>query len=370
MAQNRVPGLGIALIREGEVVWTAHFGVTNSITRSPVTEGTIFEAASIGKPVAAFGALQLVERGDMSLDAPLDEYLVRPFLPEPQDQDDISLRNVLSHSSGLSNNMQGFDTQVYFPPGEQFQYSGMGYLYAQTAVESVSGTPFNEYVQERVFEPLGMNDSSYLWRDDWANRISHGHITSLNLFALLGIGYLTLWLVVFLLLLLVRTLRMKRFPGWRMIINSIAALFIGVGLMALIAYNTILPLPLDWSLNREVNAASSLYATTDDMALFLQQLLNSDEWSDIEAQMLTEEIQVDENLYWGNGIGIQKNADGRLSFWQWGSNIDFQGFMIGYPEEQIGVVILTNSSNGLSIVPGIVEEAVGGEQYWWGMLND
>ena len=370
MNRNHVPGLSIALIRERKVVWIESFGVSNSITKTPVTERTIFEAASLGKPVAAYGVLQLVESGDIRMDAPLDEYLLHPFLLDTKGRGEISLRHVLSHSSGLSNDMRGFDTQIYFPPGQKFQYSGMGYLYAQAVVESVSGITFEQYQQKSVFEPLDMNDSSYMWQGEWADRVSHGHITGLNLFALLGIAFLVLWLVVVVLLLLVHIFRTKRFPRKKPIRNSFVALFIGIGLMALISYNFTLPVPVDWSRNRQANAASSLYTTTDDMATFLLQFLNSSESSAIEQQMLETQIQVDQNLYWGNGVGIQKNPQGRISFWQWGSNIDFQGFMIGYPAEQTGVVILTNSSNGLSIVPGIVEHAVGGEQYWWYMLNE
>jgi len=106
------------------------------------------------------------------------------------------------------------------------------------------------------------------------------------------------------------------------------------------------------------------------MAAFVLEILDTSKGSAIEQQMLEAQIQVDQNLFWGNGIGIQKNPQGRISFWRWGSNIDFQGFIIGYPAEQTGVVILTNSSNGLSIVPGIVEHAVGWDQYWWLMLNE
>ncbi|MCB9003406.1 MAG: beta-lactamase family protein [Ardenticatenaceae bacterium] len=370
MAQNHVPGLSIALIREGNVVWTESFGVTNSITKTPVTEQTIFEAASLGKPVAAYGALHLVERGDMMLDTPLNDYLPQPFLMDPQGQREISLGNVLSHSSGLSNNMRSFDTKVYFPPGQAFQYSGMGYLYAQTAVESVSGMTFEQHLQQSVFELFDMKDSSYLWHDKWADRISYGHITGLNLFGFLSSIYLGVWLVVFVVFMLMRAFRVWRGSGKKTIRNGVVALFAGIGLMALIAYNSVLPVPLNWSQNREVNAASSLYTTTDDMAAFLRQLLDASQGSTTEQQMLEAQIQVDQNLFWGNGIGIQKNPQGRTSFWQWGSNLDFQGFMIGYPEEQTGVVILTNSSNGLSVIPGIVEQAVGGDQYWWLMLNE
>jgi len=370
MDRNHVPGLSIALIRDGKVVWTENFGESNSITKTPVTERTIFEAASLGKPVAAFGALRLVEAGDILLDTPLDKYLPHPFLLDPQGRREISLRNVLSHSSGLSNNMQRFDTEIYFRPGQEFQYSGMGYLYAQAVVESVSGLTFEQHLQKSVFGPLDMNDSSYLWHDEWTDRVSHGHITGLNLFALLGIIYLVSWLIVFVIPTLARAFQIRRSPRIKTIKNGIAALFVGIGSMALIAYNTVLPIPLDWSRNRQVNAASSLYSTTDDMATFLLQFLDTSKESTIEQQMLEAQIQVDQNLFWGNGIGIQKNPQGRISFWQWGSNIDFQGFMIGYPAEQTGVVILTNSSNGLSIVPGIVEHAIGGDQYWWLMLNE
>jgi len=312
----------------------------------------------------------LVETDDIIMDAPLDEYLLHPFLMDPQGRRKISLRNVLSHSSGLSNNMGRFDTEVYFPPGEEFQYSGMGYLYTQAVLESVSGLTFEQYMQKSSFEPLDMNDSSYLWLDEWADRISYGHITGLNLFALLGIIYLVIWLVVFVIPFLVRAIQIRRSPRKKTIRNGIVALFVGISTMALIAYNTVLPVPLDWSRNRQVNAASSLYSTIDDMAIFLLQFLDTNKGSEIEQQMLDAQIQVDQNLYWGNGIGIQKNSQGRISLWQWGSNIDFQGFMIGYPAEQTGVVILTNSSNGLSIVPGIVEHAIGGDQYWWLMLNE
>lgn len=369
MGQNQVPGLSIVLIREGRVVWRESFGVSNSITKTPVSERTIYEAASLGKPVAAYGALRLVEAGDIMMNAPMDQYLLHPFLMDPQGRNEISLSHVLSHSSGLSNNMRRFDTQVYSPPGEQFQYSGMGYLYAQTVVESVSGMAFEKHMQKSVFEPLAMKDSSYLWHDKWADRISNGHITGLNLFAFLGIVYLVIWLVAFVMLLLARAFRIRCSPEKKTIRNSVAVFIIGIGLITLISYNIALPVSVDWSRNRQVNAASSLYSTSDDMATFLLQLLDSDRWSAIEQQMMEEQIQVEQNLYWGNGIGIQKNPQGRISFWQWGSNIDFQAFMIGYPAEQTGVVILTNSSTGLSIIPGIVERAVGGEQYWWYMLN-
>jgi CubicO group peptidase (beta-lactamase class C family) len=128
MRKNRIPGLSLALVQDGRVVWTDHFGVTNTITRQPVTPETVFEVASLGKPVAAYGALRLVDQGLLSLDASLHTYLDEPFLPPTLDRDAISLRRVLSHSSGLSNDMVNFDTDLYFKPGLEFRYSGMGYL--------------------------------------------------------------------------------------------------------------------------------------------------------------------------------------------------------------------------------------------------
>ncbi len=106
MQAARVPGLAVALVRDNQIVWTKGFGVANTLTQRPVISTTAFEAASNGKVVAAYIALQLVAEGKLSLDEPLHPYFDETswsFSSEYGDK--ITLRHLLTHSSGLSNNM-------------------------------------------------------------------------------------------------------------------------------------------------------------------------------------------------------------------------------------------------------------------------
>jgi CubicO group peptidase (beta-lactamase class C family) len=104
MREEEIPGVTIALIREGEVVWTGGFGVANTLTRRPVSPDTLFEVASNSKVLTAYLALRLVDQGQLGLDEPLNAYLPEPWLPPSEYRDAITLRHVLSHSSGLSHN--------------------------------------------------------------------------------------------------------------------------------------------------------------------------------------------------------------------------------------------------------------------------
>ena len=81
MREEDIPGVAIALIREGKVVWTEGFGVVNTITTKPVTSETLFEVASNSKVITAYIALRLVDQGRLSLDEPLNTYLTEPWLP-------------------------------------------------------------------------------------------------------------------------------------------------------------------------------------------------------------------------------------------------------------------------------------------------
>ena len=149
-----VPGLAIALIRDGQVVWTQGYGVANVFTRRPVTAESIFEVASISKPIAAYAALQLVDRGMISLDEPVASYLQEPWLPSSPQANAITLRHLLSHSAGLTNRVDVVDKRIAFEPGSRFSYSGVGYIYLQQVIESVTGDSLERVASELVFSPL------------------------------------------------------------------------------------------------------------------------------------------------------------------------------------------------------------------------
>lgn len=180
-----VPGLSIAVVRDGQVVWAEGFGVTNVITREPVRSDTAFEVASISKIVTAYTALRLVEQGKLALDVPLRSYLARPFLPASSRREAITLRRVLTHTSGLSNLLMGVytDTKIWFPPGDHFSYSGHGFEYAAAAIEGVTGMAFEHYVETTVLHELRMDSSTYRLDGEIAARHAHPHLSAVLLVA-------------------------------------------------------------------------------------------------------------------------------------------------------------------------------------------
>jgi CubicO group peptidase (beta-lactamase class C family) len=176
MREGDVPGLAIALIRDGEVVWTEGFGVANTITREPVRPETAFEVASNSKVVTAYTALRLVEEGKLSLDEPVSAYLSEAWLPPSEYADQITLRHLASHSSGLTDNILPVDKSIAFEPGSDFLYSGVGALYTQRVIEQVTGSSLEDAARQRVFEPLGMSSSSFVNNSALKSRMANGHI--------------------------------------------------------------------------------------------------------------------------------------------------------------------------------------------------
>ena len=177
-----VPGLSIALVRDGRIPWSRGFG-RERVGGAPVTPETLFSVASNGKAVVALTALALVEDGTLQLDEPLGKHLERPYLPPSPERDAVNLRRVLSHTSGMSNVVFWKDTAIGFAPGERFRYSGAGFGYLQHVLEVVSGQPLDDLVRARVFEPLGMHSSSFAPRSG----VATGHVPLWIAGVLLGV---------------------------------------------------------------------------------------------------------------------------------------------------------------------------------------
>lgn len=175
MKKADVPGVSIALIEDARIVWVGSFGVKNIETREPVNDRTVFEAASISKPVFALAVLKLVDEGKLDLDAPLSKY-VPSYIENDDRVNAITARMALTHRTGFPNwRYNTSPLKIYFQPGERFSYSGEGFIYLQRAVEKITGLPLKEFVRQRVFEPLGMIDSSYVWLDQYEYRHATGY---------------------------------------------------------------------------------------------------------------------------------------------------------------------------------------------------
>lgn len=176
MEAEHVPGLSMVLIRDNRIVWKGTFGVRAAGQPDKVDEKTIFEAASMSKPVYTYAVLKQVEEGKFDLDRPLDEYLAAPYLPDVPASGTITARMVMLHRTGLPNwRKKGESLTLKCEPNTRFTYSGEGYQYLQTAVERLTGRPMSAWTEKTLFEPFGMTDSSYVWKDSLKDHFAAAH---------------------------------------------------------------------------------------------------------------------------------------------------------------------------------------------------
>src|SRR5262245_14244323 len=144
MTKANVPGLAIAIVKDGQLFWRRGFGVKDRRTNQPVDNDTVFEAASTSKPVFSYAVMKLCERGVINLDTPLTKYTSDRIIKNDPRLDLITARHVLSHTSGFHNWRAKDDPwAIYFKPGEQWSYSGEGYSYLQSVVTQLVGGRMN-----------------------------------------------------------------------------------------------------------------------------------------------------------------------------------------------------------------------------------
>ena len=282
LEKGRVPGLQIALIRNGEIVWSKGFGVMSLESREPVTSETIFEAASLTKPFFAYAVMILVDEGVLDLDTPIIEYLpaeeIEKMLGHPLDTEGfrldwfktITARHVLSHSAGMPHGEGGPTYPLFSEPGTEYKYSASGYFYLQKAVEHLKGQKLDSIMKEYVLDPLGMKHSSMVWQEPYEKTMANGHD----------------------------------------------------------AYGA----PQAFRKRSEANAAASLYTTAHDYALFVCAVMRGDRLEETTArEMLSPMIDVDKEmgLTWSLGFSLQTDANG-TAFWQWGDYGIFRNYFFGF----------------------------------------
>jgi CubicO group peptidase (beta-lactamase class C family) len=176
MRETAVPGVGVAVVADARVAWRHGFGLTDAAAKKPVTTETMFEAASVSKPVFAYVVMKLCESGLLDLDTPLTKYTSERFLPNDRRLDLITARHVLAHTAGFQNwRSESSALAISFTPGERHQYSGEGYNYLQRVVTGLLRRNFDDYMSDRLFNPLGMSSSGYVWNDEFARRMARPH---------------------------------------------------------------------------------------------------------------------------------------------------------------------------------------------------
>ncbi|MEO6005798.1 MAG: serine hydrolase [Opitutus sp.] len=329
MAHHHVPGVSIAVINDGNVEWARGYGTLETGGSAPVNAETIFQAASISKPVSALAILRLVEAGKLSLDQDVNEVLKAWKVPASNftAEEKVTVRRVLSHTAGLTvHGFRGYAAGEALPslqqmldgerpansgairvdlkPGTQERYSGGGYVVMHQLVRDVTGEPFEAVLHSSVLNPLGMTRSTFEQPlpATWDANAARAHR---------GDG--------------------KAITG-------------------------------KWHTYPEV-APDGLWTTPTDLARFaieLQQSLRGESNKVISAamtkQMLTRQLR-------SMGLGIVvAGADSTLRFEHGGANEGFRCELVAYASGR-GCVIMTNSDSGGALIPEI-KRAIASEYEW------
>jgi CubicO group peptidase (beta-lactamase class C family) len=324
MSRHKVPGLSITLIREARIVWSQGFGIRNTNTKEPVVAETVFEAASLSKPTFAYAALKLCEKGKLGLDTPLTEYLPAPFVPDEPRLKLITARMVLSHISGLPHGRpRGTPIALRFAPGQRFAYSATGFQYLQRVVEQVSKQSLAEFMKANLLEPFGMRNSNFGWIDNYQQAAAQGHDRDGD-------------------------------PG-----------LTGNGEYLEFTPEERTSFDRDYPEYKYPSASAGLYTTAADYAKFLVEIMQPTQKGPFHlsenfvTEMLKPQVKVSEDISWGLGWGIEQTEAGD-AFWHWGDWGVFRNFAIGYKNQKIGVVVLTNSFHGPKGYREIIPKAIGG----------
>ncbi|MFN2635442.1 MAG: serine hydrolase domain-containing protein [Gemmatimonadaceae bacterium] len=172
MRERDIPGASLAVLCGDGVVLLRGYGTADRERGTLVTPETIFQIASLTKPFTAMAILLLVEAGTVDLDAPADRYL--GWLPGRYGA--VTVRQLLQHTSGVAPDVRRanvdemsesefrqrfLDSPASFPPGTRWQYANTGYTLLSQIVERVSGEPFGQFLERRIFAPLAMRSTGY-----------------------------------------------------------------------------------------------------------------------------------------------------------------------------------------------------------------
>ncbi len=328
MLDDKIPGLSVAFIENGKIAWQKTYGYSNLQDSIPVTKSTLFNGASLSKPVAAMTALKLSEKGYINLDADVNNYLKDWKVSENAftGQQKVTLKGLIGHTAGIINYvpqpyflnedapnviqmLAGTEPSVDPPaavvyvPGEKRAYSNPGYTIIQKLIEDVSDKRFETVTKELIFEPCNMHNSSFEQPlpEDLLEYTATGYSKNLKAYPY------------------------KLFP-WK--------------------------------------AAGGIWTTPSDLGRFLITLL--DDYHTAENVILSKEMadsvfqKKPERLGFGKIFSPEKQD---LLFEHWGSSPGFTCYMVASLNNKQGVVVMSNSDNG-TILLSYIARAVAQEYNW------
>ncbi|HVJ62812.1 MAG TPA: serine hydrolase domain-containing protein [Tahibacter sp.] len=170
MQEHRIPSVSVAHVKNGRLAFAAAYGMQSDGV--PATTNTLYNIASLTKPVSAETVLRLASAGTFTLDDPLDAFWSDPDLAGDERRHLLTPRINLSHQTGLPNWRRKQPLAFSFTPGTSTGYSGEGYEYVARYAEKKSGKGFEQLADELVFKPLAMRDTAYTDRPWFAGRVA------------------------------------------------------------------------------------------------------------------------------------------------------------------------------------------------------
>jgi CubicO group peptidase (beta-lactamase class C family) len=187
ISDNKVPGVALLVRQDGRVVKMKGYGFSNLEHRVPVNPQTVFQSGSMGKQFTATAVMMLAEEGKLSVDDPVGKYL-----DVPASWNDIKIRHLLSHTSGLGDYPENFELQkdhtedemfqmvkatpLQFAPGEKFSYSNLGFVTLGVLIHKISGKFYGDFLQERIFRPLSMSNTRIINEADIVPNRAAGYV--------------------------------------------------------------------------------------------------------------------------------------------------------------------------------------------------
>jgi len=329
-----VTGLTVTIFNQDTVAYQKAFGYSNFTKKDSLNIDHVFYGASLSKSVFGYLLAQLANEGLIDLDKPLQEYLDVPIpemffkrewrgfknIANDDRFKEITARMCLSHTTGFPNWRWVSRTgefqpegkiQFYFDPGTDYSYSGEGIRLLQIVIEKILGKGLEQLARERVFDPLDMNMTSYVWQERFENNYSNGHTTEQKV--------------------------------------------------------------IDKETEDEAGAAGSMETTAVDYSKFLAKIIKmSSHNSDVTKLMFTPNIRINSKkqfgpeslektnvndnieLNYGLGWGILKSPYGH-GYFKEGHGEGFQHYSILFPEKRIGILLMSNSDNAEGIFKEVLE---------------
>ena len=300
LKENKVPTLGLGVIEAGKLQQIKVFGALENGSAAPYN--TVFNVASLTKPVTAMVTLKLVSLGQWNLDEPIDAYWTDPDVAHDANSKILTTRHILSHQSGFTNwRGNNKDGKLYFEfmPGTKYQYSGEGFEYLRSALEEKFKKPLNQLASELIFTPLKMTDTQFVWDEEkYSSRYAFNADKEGNVYE-----------------------TVKR---------------------------------------TNPNAADDLLTTIEDYGKFLVSVMNRDGLSEnVYKDMIANQVVTKKGKHFGLGFEIYNFKNGEYAISHGGADKGVQTIVFLFPRTKKGLLIFTNVDDGYKVYEPIISQYLG-----------